>query len=131
MTERGTGAELPQEQLDNYEKRNRRNIEAAALSNGLDADTYITYIYGIGLEDFLDSYVEESAKQGLAVQALANAENLGVGDEELDSMLEEAAASSGASVEDLLGETTREDYREYYTMTNVIEYLMNNVKVNE
>ena len=77
---------------------------------------------------FLDQYAEETAKQYIAMQAVANKENLNVSDEELQTMLEEYATGAGyTTVEEYLGEADREDFREYFMLDKVFQFLLENV----
>ncbi|MCH5343520.1 MAG: FKBP-type peptidyl-prolyl cis-trans isomerase [Acetatifactor sp.] len=122
--------ELPDAMLDKYEVVIRENIEREAGYYGMDAETYISTRYGMTLDDFLMDYVSEALRQDLAFQAVANRENLNVSDEELNEILSGYAVSSGyTSVEEFVGETSLEDYREYFMYDNVLHYLVDNAKI--
>ena len=81
---------------------------------------------------FLDQYAEKAAQQGVAFQAVANAENLNIEDQELQEKLEEYAVQGGYdSVEAFLGELDREEYREYFMFEKVLEFLTQNAQITE
>lgn len=122
--------ELPKELLTKYEQDTRSSIETEAAGYGVDADTYTNYYFEMGFEDFLAVYCPESVKQMLALQAIADKENLNLSDEELEETLQGYATESGyETVDEFLGQTTREDYREYLMSNQVIEFLVENAVI--
>jgi trigger factor len=71
-------------------------------------------------------------KEDIALQAIANREDLNISDEELDATLLEYAQNYGYStIEEYIGDTSKEDYREYLMMNNVLQFLMDNAVVSE
>lgn len=123
---------VPEGLIERYETTTRANIESTAAAYGMDADTFTQYSYGMDLESFLATYCEEAAKQDLALQAVANAEGLNITDEELDEMLLEYATQAGvATIEEYIGETSKEDYREYFLYNKVVNYLVENAVVTQ
>ena len=123
---------VPDFMLEKYETIMRHNIEQTAASYGTDADTFTNVYYGMDFESFLDEYSGESVKQDLALQAVANAEKLNITDEELDEMLLEYAQQAGYStIEEFIGDTSKEDYREYFLYEKVLNYLVENAVVTE
>lgn len=124
--------ELPKEMIEEYEERARKNIEAQAESLGVDAETFTSYLYQMDLETFVKTYSEEAAKQDIAMQAVANQENISVSDEELDAALLEQAKSAGfETAEEYLGENSKEDFRTYLLFEKVLQYLMDNATITE
>lgn len=100
-------------------------LEYVAAANSTTADLFTYYYYGMNAEEFVSFYAETGVKQNLILQAIANRENLNVTDEEMDSLLEEYALDAGyGSVEELLGNTTKEDVRHNLMTDNVLEFLM-------
>ena len=107
--------EIPEAVLQRYRNNIQEGMEADCAAQGVDINTYCMYSYGMDAETFLDQYAQEAAKQSLAFQAVANAEDLNVTDEELQENLEQYANQGGyATVEEFLGEMDREEYREYF-----------------
>lgn len=121
---------VPEKMVERYKETSRKGIEAQAQSYGLDAETFVSYFYQSDLETFVNTYSEEMVKQSIAMQAVANLENLNIGDQELDKMLTEYAQKAGYStVEEYIGETPREDYREFFLYDRVLQYLVDNAKI--
>lgn len=123
--------ELPEAMLKKYEEIARTNIQSVASSAGMTPDNYTLNYYGMGFEEFVSEYAKEALKQNLAMQAVANRENLNISDEELDSMLADYAAQAGYdSVEEYIGETAKEDFREYFMYERVFDFLLENAVEN-
>lgn len=124
--------ELPEGLLEKYRQTVRDNLEAECAANGMDANSYCNYRYGMDAETFQKQYVEMAAKQGLAFQAVANAEQLNITDEELQEKLEQYAEQGGYdSVEEFIGELDREEYREYFMLEKVLDFLTQNAQITE
>ncbi|MCM1043872.1 MAG: FKBP-type peptidyl-prolyl cis-trans isomerase [Candidatus Gastranaerophilales bacterium] len=124
--------EMPESMLTRYEETIRSNIETQAGYYGMDAESFIAAVYGMDLDKFVTDSALETARQNVAIQAVANREGLNVSDEELQEMLLEYATQAGFStVEEYLGELTEEDYREYFTYNKVIAFLIENANLME
>lgn len=124
--------ELPDNMLNKYEELARTSIQREAQSAGISPDNYTLNYYGMGFENFVKEYAMEALKQNLAMQAVANRENLNINDEELDNMLFDYAAKAGYdSVEEFVGETSKEDFREYFMYERVLDFLVENAAVSE
>lgn len=126
-----TFKDMPAELVDKYKANIRANMEQAAAYYGYDVDTYAAMLYGSDADTAAATYANESAKQGVAFQTIANAENLNVTDEELNTKLQDMAAASGMTVEEYTAEASLEEYREYFMMMNVMEFLKNNATITE
>lgn len=102
-----------------------------AVMYGVDVDTLCSYYYGMDLQTFLTLYVEESVRQSLAFQAVANAENLNLSEEDFEARLLEVALSAGAAtIEEYIGEYPKDGYRELFMLEDVIAFLIENATVN-
>lgn len=124
--------EIPEQLLERYRSNVLTNLEAECAAYNIDKDSYCYYYYQMDAESFMTEYADRAAKQGLACQAVANAENLTISDEELQEKLEEYAGQGGYdSVEEFLGELDREDYREYFVYEKVLEFLTQNAQITE
>jgi len=124
--------EVPEAVLQRYRNNIQEGMEADCAAQGVDINTYCMYSYGMDAETFLDQYAQEAAKQSLAFQAVANAEDLNVTDEELQENLEQYATQGGyATVEEFLGEMDREEYREYFMFEKVLDFLTQNARITE
>lgn len=124
--------EMPDNLIEKYETVTRDNIQTTAASYGTDPDTFTNYYYGMDFESFIADYCTEAARQDMAMQAVANAENLNISDEELDEMLLSNAQAAGYStIEEYIGTSTKEDYREYFLFEKVLNYLVENAVITE
>lgn len=124
--------EIPEAILEKYRNNVQAGLEADSAYMGVDLETYCMYNYGMDSSTFLDQYAEVAAKQSLAVQAVANVENLNISDEELQENLEQYASQGGYdTVEEFLGELDREEYREYFMFEKVLEFLKQNAQITE
>ena len=124
--------EIPEAVVQRYRDNIQEGLEADSAAQGVDINTYCMYSYGMDAETFMDQYAQEAAKQSLAFQAVANAEDLNVTDEELQENLEQYAAQGGyATVEEFLGDMDREEYREYFMFENVLDFLTQNAQITE
>lgn len=122
--------DMPKKLVEEYKEMIRKNIESDSAAAGVDTDTYTQYYFGTDFESFLEKYSEESAKQNLALQAVANKEGLNVDDDELDTLLGDYASKGGYnSVEEFMGENSKEDYREYFMFDKVMEFLTENAEI--
>lgn len=125
-----TFGEIPEDLVAKYTANVYRNMEMAAAQYGYDVDTYTTLLYGADAATVTAQIGAESARQSLAFQAVANAEGLNIDDEALDAKLQEQVELYGAgSIEELIGDTNKEDYRDYFMFDNVIAFLVENATV--
>lgn len=119
---------VPEALVEKYAKVLNDSITLGAANYGMDVDTYTYYFYGgTSMESYVASYSENAAKQYIAFQAVANAENLNISDEELDTKLLQFAQEAGyTTIEEFIGDTSKEEYREYFMYENVLNYLVEN-----
>ena len=132
LMEECTIEELSEAFIESYNHVFSENLDYYGAQYGLDGETYAQYFYGMSAAEYISLYSEAQARQEILLQAIANKENLNVSDEELETMLQERAAEFGApSVEDLLGNTTRGEYRNYFMSEKVMEFLVENANIVE
>lgn len=125
-----TFSSVPEVLLQKYSDAAESSITSMASAYGVDGDTFTQYYYGQDLESFLATYSEETAKKNIALQAVANRENLNISDEDLEQMLLDRAAAAGYdTIEEYIGETSKEDYREYFLQDKVKAYLVENAQI--
>lgn len=122
--------ELPEAMLKQSRETLAANLENTAAQIGVTSDMFVSFYYnGMSVEEFTETYAPVGVKQNLALQAIANKEGLAVDDEELQSRLEEYALMGGyASVDDFVGELSREDFRNYFMSIKVINFLTEKVQ---
>lgn len=114
---------IPSMMVENYKANVKASIESNAAMYNMDGEQFATTYYGTDLETLAQSYGENSLKMNLACQAIANRENLNVSDDMLKDQIAAAAATAGVSVEEYLGTSTEEEFREYLMYMNVLQYL--------
>ena len=125
-------SELPGKLVDSYRTMIRESIESNAAVYGVDAETYAYYFFGMSSEGVVEAYAEETLRQDLALQAIANAEGLKIGDEELqEKLLEYAQVAGYGTVEEYAGDNSPEDYRNYFMNETVMEYLNEKAVITE
>ena len=124
--------EVPEELVQSYRADFTLTMTNEATAYGMDVDTLCYYYYGVDLNTFLDIYVVESAKQSLAFQAVANAENMNLSDEDFDARLLELATQYGCtSIEQYIGTNPKEGYRELFMLEDVVAFLVENATVKK
>lgn len=123
--------EVPQWLTDKYADMATEGINQQAASYGMDAESFVNNFYGMTMEEFVAQYSVEAAKQDMALQAVANKENLNISDEELNTTLLGYATASGyATVEEFLGGEPQDNYRAYLTAEKVVAFMTENAVVN-
>lgn len=123
--------EVPQWLTDKYFAMAEVNINQQAANYGMDGASFVNNFYGMTMEEFVSEYSVEMAKRDIALQAIANQENLNISDEELDTTLQTYATASGyETVEEFLGEEPKDNYRAYLTAENVVAFMIENAVVN-
>lgn len=124
--------ELPEKMLEPYRDMWTRVFGMYANRFQISLDQYTAYFYNSDSESLIKEYAENSLKQDLMLQAVANNESLKISDEELENMLlEEAGAAGYVTVDEYVGEGSREDYRNDYMNERVLEYLQEKTTVKE
>lgn len=123
---------VPEELIQSYRDDFTLTMSNEAAMYGMDVDSLCYYYYGVDLATFLDSYVTESAKQSLAFQAVANAENMNLSDEDFDARLLALATQYGCTtIEQYIGANPKEGYRELFMLEDVVAFLVENATVKQ
>jgi len=117
--------EIPEEYTDKYTEIINSTVASYASYYGLDTETMAMYMYGVDVA----TVAEEYAKQELVMQAIANAENLNVSDEELDESIKAEAESYGITVEEYLNGSPKEYFRDSLMMANALDFIVDNAVI--
>lgn len=118
--------EVPQDFVSKYENAARTSVEQGAAASGMDQDSFAQQYYGYPLDELIAT-IPRIVKENIALQAVANRENLNITDEELNERLLKEAENAGfTTVEEYIGTNDIEDYREYYMMNDVLNFLIEN-----
>lgn len=117
--------ELPQDFVDEAKKTFQTVLEQQAAYYKMTTEEVAQTFWAMSVEEFLETYAEQNVRENLAMQAVANREGLSVSDEELQEQLELYASSNEYdSVEEFLGNYTREQYRNFIMGDKVIKFLL-------
>lgn len=132
LMERCEFKELPEELLKPYREMWSEVFKTYASRYQISLEQYAAYFHGIDGASLINRYAERNLKQDLILQAIANREDLKIGDEELEARLQEDAEAGGyASAEEYVGSGDREDYRNDYMNEKVLKYLMEKTAISE
>ena len=124
--------EIPKKVIAKYQDTVKDSIDNTAAAFGVDANTLTNYFYQMDLETCIEYYSEQNAQQNIVLQAIANKEGLNISDEELDAQLLAEAESAGVStIAEYIGEGSKEDSREEYMNTAVVNFLIENAVISE
>ena len=75
---------------------------------------------------------ETSARQSMIFQYIAAKENISVDDAELDEKLAEMAKENNYdTVEDMMGDRDKEEFRDYFLYEKVVDFIYDNGNVTE
>jgi len=125
-----TFTELPDEYMEDARASIESTLSTYASYYELDAATFCQYAYGMEKEAFVAAQAENYVRELLVYQAIANAENLNVSDEELQERLEQYAEEAGAeSVEEYLGDTDEEEIRQGLIVEKVFNFIQENAVI--
>lgn len=112
-----------------YRTRLMENIQTEASYYNMDAESYCQ-MNGVTLTEYLDTYSKETAKQMLAMVALAKQEGLLKTDKDLDAAIQQAATDAGyTDVKEFMGENTRDDYQEAFAFEAALKFLVDNATI--
>lgn len=127
LLENAVFGELPEDMVaENREAYALWLDQNAAASFGMTGKDYLTMI-GMDYETTLNEYAEQSTREGLLLQAIADNEGLGISDAALEERLENYARQTGGTVDALFENgLTKEDYREAFLYEDVYNFLLDN-----
>ena len=126
---------MPQELVDKFYQI-RLNYETyAATRYGMDLETFISAYYGMDKAAFETEALADaqlSTKQALICLKIAEEENLGITEEELNSVIEEKYAQYNyASAEDFRTAIDTEAFKDDLLLDKVVDFLVENATITE
>lgn len=122
---------LPEDLVAKYNAAITEYLNIQAASYGVDADTFCTYYFQMDAATYAQQEAEARTRQDLLIQYIADQEGLNLSDEELEEAMQQYASEVGVeSVDELLVNADREDYREYFMYEKVVDFLFENAAQN-
>ena len=115
-------APFPQELVDAYDALIIKSVNSSAEMYGVDAETLLSY-YGYTLDSYIQEYSRPQLMNDAALYVIASENNLLQTDEEFEASLQEYAESYDVTIDDLLSQLTREEYRVYFLEENTLNFL--------
>lgn len=127
-----TCEKAPEALVEKYAANIEASLARQAAQYGVDVETFCTYYYRTDSASYIAQVSEASARQGMMFQYIANKEGLNVSDEELDESLAAFVEENKLeSVEALLADTDKEEFREYFMFKKVVDFVFDNAQVTE
>lgn len=124
-------SEAPAGLVQRYYDSIYATLTQQAAQNMVDVDTYCTYFYQMDAASYTNAYAQASAEQSMAIQMVANLENLNVSDEDLETLLQEFAEENETTVEEVRAGQDEEMLKEYFMFEKVLDFLIQNGNVTE
>ena len=115
-------AAFPQELVDAYDALVLKSIESSAAMYGVDSETLLSY-YGYTVDSYIAEFSRPQLVNDAALYVIAVENNLLQTDEEFEASLQEYADSYGVTIDELLTQLTREEYRVYFLEENTLNFL--------
>lgn len=132
LDEIATVSALPKSLVDKYTVQLTSSLETQAASYGVDIDTYCMYTNSMDSQTYIQMSAETSARQSMIFQYIAAKENISIDDAELEEELQNMADTNNyASVEEMLGERDKEEFRDYFLYEKVVDFIYDNGNVTE
>ena len=123
--------ELPENMTELYKQRALENINNIAASAGMNTESYVQHYHDSTLDEFINTYALDAAKQHIAMQAVANVEGMTISDEYIRTELESNVDGVYyTSVDQILEENDIESYRDYFMYERIYAYLTTTAKEN-
>jgi trigger factor len=125
----------PEENVDYQVDMMMKQFEAFAPMYGMDVDSLIESFYGMKVDEFIENELTPSAENALAQEiiltAISEKEGITMTDQELDKLLASYAEEYGVTVEELTAGMDRESIRSSELQQAVMNWLYENVTIEE
>lgn len=109
-----------------------RNFEHGLKQQGMSVDIYLQYT-GMDMDSFRETFqerAENEVKLRLALEKIADTENIQPAEEEIDSQLQEVADANNLSLEDVKLRIPMDDFITDLRVTKAIEFVKENAVVD-
>ena len=108
-----------------------RNFEHGLKQQGMSVDIYLQYT-GMDMDSFRETFqerAENEVKLRLALEKIADMENIQPAEEEIDSQLQEVADANNLSLEDVKLRIPMDDFITDLRVTKAIEFVKENIEL--
>ncbi len=108
------------------------NFENSLKQQGMNLDIYLQYT-GMDMDSFRETFAdraENEVKLRLALEKIAELENIELSDEELDGQLKEIADANGMTVEDVRNRLPMEDFKTDLIVNKAVDFVKENAVVD-
>lgn len=130
-----TFKEPPEKMVDRYYKLLLNSMVAEAAARDMDLNTYMRNYYSMDVSSYQQMLREDAvttARQYIMLQAIADAENIALSEEEIAQAVEKNAVMYNyESAEAFKEDNDQEMFEEYLMADKVILFLIDNAKINE
>lgn len=126
-----TVSEAPQELVNRYYDSIYNSLSVEAAQYYVDVETYCSYFFQTDAATYVTTYAQQYAQWAMVVQAIANAEDLNISDEELEVLLQDAIEKKQIEVETNRSQEDQEALREYFMFEKVLNFILENGVVTE
>jgi len=109
-----------------------RNFEQGLKQQGMSVEIYLQYT-GMDMDSFKETFqdrAENEVKLRLALEKVADMENIQPTDEEIDSQLQEIAASNNLSLEDVKLRIPMDEFVTDLRVTKAIDFIKENAVID-
>ncbi len=132
LVENATFKKLPEDMVKQYEEDIMSMLTSSASSYGVDVNTLTETVYEMSADTYAKAAAEDTVKQFLAAQAVAEAEGFVLTEEQLDEEIMVLAVENGwNSVAEFTAQYDRETVRESIMYQTVRDFLRNSAVVTE
>lgn len=128
--------EIPEPMVESQIDRQLQQLEYNLMYQGIKLEDYIKYT-GTKMEDLRNEYRESAlsmVRSHLAIEAIRDAENITVSDEEVENFIKDTAEKAKKTVEDykkIMGEDGIESVRSRISMEKTLDVIFSNIEFEQ
>ncbi len=127
--------DIPQEYIQAKVNRMLINVQDYAKAYNLDVETFLSQQMGLTKDEYTEQsieYAKNAAKQSLVIQAIANAENISISDDELQEAIDVYVQQYNyKNEEEFTSSTNMDDFKEYILTSKIEDFLYENASIKE
>ena len=129
----GMKAEIPDAMIENRSNESVREFDYRLRSQGMDIETYLKYT-GATIEDFKATFRPQSEKQvkmRLALEKIAELENIQPSDEEINAEYEKMAGAYGMEIDQIKAAVSEKDIAHDISLNKAIDLVKASANVKD